>query len=169
MSAERTWLMQTGAHVTLPHLQLRRVLIHLGLDADDRSACALFLSIFYMLYTHDISSHKLKQWKLDAFVGNFNQNLLIEVTRPARALIDDVWKPPIQHAATETVCHHRRLGCWREIKFYIDALIQGYWLSEAAHPYYTLVPNFDIDFASPKKTFSIDTDSATVGSILSAF
>jgi len=52
---------------------------------------------------------------------------------------------------------------------YIDALIQGYWLSEAAHPYYALVPNFDIDFASPEKTFPIDTDSVTVGSILSVF
>jgi len=52
---------------------------------------------------------------------------------------------------------------------HIDALLQGYWLSEAAHPYYTLVPDFDIDFASPKKTFPVDTDSVTVGSILSVF
>jgi len=38
---------------------------------------------------------------------------------------------------------------------YIDALSQGYWLSEAAHPYYTLVPNFGIDFfASPKNASS---------------
>jgi len=52
---------------------------------------------------------------------------------------------------------------------YINALIQGYWLSEAAHPYYILAPNFDIDFASPKKTFPVDTDSVTVSSILSVF
>jgi len=51
----------------------------------------------------------------------------------------------------------------------IDTSIQGYWLSEAAHPYYTLVPKFEIDFASPKKTFPVDTDSVTVGSILSVF
>ncbi|KAF5363298.1 hypothetical protein D9756_000676 [Leucocoprinus leucothites] len=35
----------------------------------------------------------------------------------------------------------------------------GYWLSEAAHPYYALSPKFEIDFASPKKTFPVDPNS----------
>jgi len=35
----------------------------------------------------------------------------------------------------------------------------GYWLTEAAHPYYVLSPKFEIDFASPKKTFPVDPNS----------
>ncbi|KAF7776202.1 hypothetical protein Agabi119p4_4595 [Agaricus bisporus var. burnettii] len=37
----------------------------------------------------------------------------------------------------------------------------GYWLSEAAHPYHILAPKFNIDFASPKKTFLVDANSVT--------
>ncbi|KAJ3572465.1 hypothetical protein NP233_g3074 [Leucocoprinus birnbaumii] len=36
----------------------------------------------------------------------------------------------------------------------------GYWVSEAAHPYYVLSPHFDIDFASPiKNKFPADPTS----------
>ena len=39
-----------------------------------------------------------------------NSSVSIEVTRPARALTDDVWEPPTQHAVTETACHRSEVG-----------------------------------------------------------
>ena len=50
-----------------------------------------------------------------------------------------------------------------------DTRIQGFWLSEAAHPYYVLAPNFEIDFASPQKTFPVDSNSVAVCPILSKY
>jgi len=79
--------------------------------------CLVLVHLIYALHSRYLFLSPVANWKLDAFAGNFNRNLLIEVIHPARALSDDVWKPPIQHAATETVCHHQRLECWHEIKF----------------------------------------------------
>lgn len=33
---------------------------------------------------------------------------------------------------------------------YLTVIYQGWYLPEAAHPYYVLAPHFNIDFASPK-------------------
>ena len=38
-----------------------------------------------------------------------------EVTRPAGALIDAVWNPPTQHAATATACHWLVVGNVRSV------------------------------------------------------
>ena len=77
---------------------------------------------------------RLRQW-----LGGL-RTASIHVTRPTRALIDDVWKPPIQHAATETACHRSEVGIGTRLTVWCDVLISHVWVGPCSscgvrHPY----------------------------------